>query len=150
VGPGDDLYFPGLFKHHKGTLANIPILRMGNIAAMPGELIDTACYGQQRAYLAEAHSIGGLSGSPVFIDLGLHRGGAGIVIRGDKSPGRVHFLGLIHGHFNSHGGADSVNDADMIGRLESTNSGIVIVIPGREIESVLDLPELRGRDLGAL
>src|SRR4051794_30727988 len=37
VGPGDDLFFPGLFVEHQGNQSNAPIMRIGNIAAMPGE-----------------------------------------------------------------------------------------------------------------
>jgi len=32
LGPGDDLFFPGLFKHHKGIRANIPVVRVGNLS----------------------------------------------------------------------------------------------------------------------
>jgi hypothetical protein len=35
IGPGDDLYFPGLFSRHAGTKKNVPIVRVGNIASMP-------------------------------------------------------------------------------------------------------------------
>ena len=70
IGPGDDLFFIGLFTKHYGTTKNIPIVRMGNIAAMPS--IDNPVktkIGPMIAYLAEARSIGGLSGSPVFVDI---------------------------------------------------------------------------------
>ena len=51
---------------------NLPIVRLGAIAAMPGEYIKTD-WGCLRAYLIEARSIGGLSGSPVFIRVGTTR-----------------------------------------------------------------------------
>src|SRR5262249_36939137 len=68
VGPGDELFFPGLFSRHVGTKSNIPIIRTGNIAAMPQEIMTKT--GLATAYLAEARSIGGLSGSPVILPSG--------------------------------------------------------------------------------
>jgi hypothetical protein len=141
VGSGDDLFFPGLFKHHKGTRANVPIVRVGNIAAMPGELIETTNSGPVRAYLAEAHSIGGLSGSPVFVHLGMTRFGAFT-----PGPQIIYFIGLVHGHFNQEGELDSTADDIAITHLtsekEPLNTGIAIVIPSDDIEAVLDQPQL--------
>src|SRR5208282_4021803 len=67
LGIGDEIFVAGLFKNAKGTTKNIPIIRVGNVAMMPGEKIlypskdepDRMIY----ANLLEAHSIGGLSGS---------------------------------------------------------------------------------------
>src|SRR6185295_9504039 len=62
IGIGEELFFPGLFKHRHGDTKNLPIIRVGNIAAMPSEDIETS-WGRVRAlYLIEARSIGGLSG----------------------------------------------------------------------------------------
>ena len=65
--PGENLFFPGLLVSHPGTRRNIPILRIGSIAAMPREPIATSS-GMAMAYLAEIRSTGGHSGSPVFVD----------------------------------------------------------------------------------
>ena len=43
----------------------MPILRMGNLAAYPQERVQVEGV-EMDAYLIEARSIGGLSGSPVF------------------------------------------------------------------------------------
>jgi len=68
IGIGDELYIPGLFTRRVGQARNIPILRSGMIAAMPEEpLIDENTNEPYQAYLAEVRSIGGLSGSPVFV-----------------------------------------------------------------------------------
>lgn len=64
-GIGDEVVIAGMFQQHMGEARNIPIIRTGSIAAMPEEPIETN-YGSHHAYLIEARSIDGLSGSPVF------------------------------------------------------------------------------------
>jgi hypothetical protein len=49
----------GLFSEHQGAERNIPIVRVGNIAAMPEEPVLTTSWGAIDAYLIEARSIGG-------------------------------------------------------------------------------------------
>ena len=73
VGLGDEVFIVGLFRHHHGTQRNIPIVRVGNLAAMTEEKVNTKHYGLVDAYLIEARSIGGLSGSPVFLNMGAVR-----------------------------------------------------------------------------
>ena len=65
IGIGTQLFFVGLFKKHSPESKNIPILRVGNIAAMPDVTVKTEM-GLSSVYLVESRSIGGLSGSPVF------------------------------------------------------------------------------------
>jgi hypothetical protein len=64
IGVGDEVFITGLFTRHFGEERNIPIVRTGNIATMPGEKVQTR-YGKAVVYLIECRSIGGLSGSPV-------------------------------------------------------------------------------------
>ncbi len=70
VALGDEVFVSGLFRHHFGEQRNIPIVRVGNLAALEEEGIVTRDFGRMAAYLIEARSIGGLSGSPVFLNLG--------------------------------------------------------------------------------
>ena len=72
IDVGDEVIITGLFRHHHGTNRNLPIVRIGNISAMPGEKIQTK-EALMDGYLIEARSIGGLSGSPVFTNLGIIR-----------------------------------------------------------------------------
>jgi hypothetical protein len=72
VSLGDEVFIVGLFRHHHGTRKNIPIVRVGNLAALTEEKVATKL-GLLDAYLIEARSIGGLSGSPVFLNLGVVR-----------------------------------------------------------------------------
>ena len=69
VSIGDEVFFMGLFSEHPGAERNEPIARFGNISLMPTlvrvDLGDST--GRQRAYLVEARSWGGHSGSPAFV-----------------------------------------------------------------------------------
>ena len=85
IGIGDEAFIVGLFAHHYGQQRNIPIIRMGNIAAMPEEKIQTASE-KMEAFLIESRSIGGLSGSPVFVKVAEPRtGGHTLRIRGKEN-----------------------------------------------------------------
>jgi hypothetical protein len=69
IGVGDEVVVTGLFRSHHGQQRNVPITRIGNIAMLDTEPIKTAYCGYIDAYLIEARSIGGLSGSPAFVHL---------------------------------------------------------------------------------
>lgn len=133
IGIGDEVFAVGLFRNHVGEDRNEPILRVGNIAALPADPIPTKNYGDMRAILIEARSIGGLSGSPVFVHMG------GFRVQGgrpsfDNSERPFLFCGLIHGHWDA---VDAEADADMLGvGQEKVNTGIAIVVPADEISRV--------------
>jgi hypothetical protein len=65
---GDEVAAIGLYTSHYGQIKNIPVVRTGHIAMLPGEpvLTDKGTVGE--AYLTEVRSIAGLSGSPVFLN----------------------------------------------------------------------------------
>lgn len=62
---GDEVVAIGLYTSHYGYEKNVPVVRIGHIAAMPDEPVMTDV-GSARGYLVEMRSIGGLSGSPVY------------------------------------------------------------------------------------
>jgi hypothetical protein len=144
IGPGigDEVYISGLFVRHSGTDKNIPIIRVGNISMMPDEeRVKTKDFGPMEAYLIEARSTGGLSGSPVFLhslkyDHGkVREGSSGIM-------SYFSLLGLVHGHWNLPHDDPSdavVIDDDGPGKI---NTGIAVVVPSRKIIEVLNHPEL--------
>lgn len=68
LGPGDHCFIVGRFIHHDGTLRNTPSVRFGQIAQSPNELIEIGGH-KQESYLVEIRSIGGYSGSPVFVHI---------------------------------------------------------------------------------
>jgi hypothetical protein len=65
---GDEVFICGAFVGRVGYRKNIPVVRIANIAAMPEESIDFASP-RKPAYLIETRSLGGTSGSPVFLNL---------------------------------------------------------------------------------
>lgn len=93
------------------------------------------------AYLVESRSIGGLSGSPVFIDLmtakyALQPGsGYMAAAHSGQSASRFRLIGVIHAHFNwEDTEPDFARDAKDVG----VNMGIAIVIPAEKvIESLI-------------
>ena len=137
IGPGDEVFITGLFAHLLGMFRNRPIVRVGNLAMLPEyEKVPTAM-GFMPAYLIEARSIGGLSGSPVFVTetLGM-RNESGEILAGG---GAFYFMGLMHGHWDIP--AELKNDipSDKEGKV---NMGIAIVVPAITILEVINQEEL--------
>jgi hypothetical protein len=125
VSLGDEVFVAGLFRHRVGHGRNIPIIRTGNIASIEGEKISVSAFGDMDAYLIEARSIGGLSGSPVFANLGFVRSIGGVVKFVNHRDPIYFLLGLVHGHYDS-----LAESADAGGQLnEKINTGIAIVTP---------------------
>ncbi len=126
IGTGDEVFVTGLFAHLTGAARNLPIVRMGNIAMMPGEPVPTKEFGDIEAYLIEARSIGGVSGSPVFV----------------FKSNKYYLLGLMHGHWDIP--PQSKNDATRVDEdtYGQVNMGIAIVVPAKKILEVLNRSEL--------
>lgn len=139
VGAGDEVFIVGLFANLSGKQRNSPLVRVGNIAMAPEDKVPTCSFGDIDAYLIEARSLGGISGSPVFTTP------SGIV--GKK---RLYLMGLIHGHWdipialsekiapqdNSESGVDTSNPN------YGVNMGIAIVTPAFKILETLEHPDL--------
>jgi hypothetical protein len=141
IGLGAEIAIIGLFRSHYGTNQNIPIVRVGNIAAMPGEPVHTDYAGYIKAYLIEARSIAGLSGSPVLIfpDSAVILA-EGIAKRRIDQQGCA-LLGLMHGHFDVPNlNEDVVADEDAPER--GVHTGIGVVVPVEKIVETLRHPDL--------
>lgn len=126
---GTDVFITGLFLRHFGRERNIPIIRTGTIAALPEEPIEIGQEGEERrvkAYLIETHSIGGLSGSPVFANP------MNIETQDERSELRtMHiWIGLVSAHWQF--------DQDKT-EAQQLNSGIAIVSPRESVLEVLRL-----------
>jgi hypothetical protein len=126
IGLGDDVFLVGLFANHFGSQRNLPIIRVGNIASMPEEKVYTKKYGYIDAYLVEARSIGGLSGSPVFVWMGNVRKIGETTHLGRTGLPLLYWLGLMHGHF-------ALSEIDL-----QINMGIAIVVPTWKILEVIN------------
>jgi hypothetical protein len=152
IGIGDEVFFPGLFAPHKGETKNIPIVRIGTIAAMAEEPVSCMLPDKKAiamdAFLVECRSIGGLSGSPVFVTPGLVRFMEG-KIRATSNPHRAfRVLGLMHGHFKLDPLSRIIGD-DPITR-ERLNMGIAVVQSGNKILEVLNQPFIQRKEAEVL
>ena len=143
VGPGDQVVTAGLLTRHFGMTKNIPVVRSGNIATMPDEPIDLGVFGHQEVYLIESRSIGGLSGSPVFLGPTAARKHGGAIHLGG-SPELL--LGVNIELFEVQIASDAAQTDEAERRaqfLETMSAGIAIVVPAqRVIEIVKDHPAL--------
>lgn len=137
VGVGDEVFMTGLFTEAPGSKRNMPIVRHGNIAMIPDEQIQTDM-GFADAYLVEARSIGGLSGSPVFVR-------PSIEVNVDE--GRLHgtgpmkLLGLMHGHWDIK--ESEINEPSIVhDRKRGVNLGIGVVVPASKILETINSPRM--------
>ncbi|HMH58753.1 MAG TPA: hypothetical protein VK537_06200 [Galbitalea sp.] len=136
VRAGADLVITGLYRNHHGDKRNIPIVRTGTLSAMPEEPVDTKL-GPSMVCLVEARSIGGLSGSPVYLmseEWVWPRGESpanGLTRRGGF---QVWLLGVIHGHFDSR--ESETWDLGLGWGKERMNEGIAMVTPAYQLEAL--------------
>jgi len=131
VGLGDNVIVTGLFAYLAGTSRNIPIIRTGALAMIPEERITTQCGDgtivEMDGYLVESRSIGGLSGSPVFV-------------RGPS--GDIYFLGLVHGHWNLPEHEAGMALGPLRAEFRTMNMGINIVVPAIKVLEAICAPEI--------
>jgi hypothetical protein len=152
LGVGDDVFLAGLFTEVKETTQNIPIVRIGNLAMMPGEKIPFKDGKLIEAYLVESRSMGGLSGSPVFIRETITVNASTLRFaprvapnRGDDPAperslnltgvGRMYFLGSMIGHWDAPTGFN-------FPEKEAVNMGISPVVPAHKIKEIIRQPGL--------
>jgi hypothetical protein len=153
IGIGDEIFITGLFTKVTETTKNIPIVRTGTVAMIPGEKIP---FGDSiiEAYLVESRSIGGLSGSPVFVRETLMVGAglrpkpgfalnavsstpsdAGFEVMQLQGTGRFFFFGSMIGHWEIPAGFTQT-------QAEAVNMGVAPVVPAHKIKEIIMQPEL--------
>jgi hypothetical protein len=144
IGSGDEVFITGLFTKLTQTTKNLPIVRMGNIALIPGEKIPFGDSGLIDAYLIEARSIGGLSGSPVFVRETINIPVVDTPGSPNWKPGRhlhgggaFHFLGSTIGHW------DLPPNKNFRVHSESVNMGVSLVVPASKILEILNQKEIK-------
>ncbi len=146
-GLGDEVFTVGLFTAAPGTGRNFPIVRHGNLAMLPDGPIQTKL-GYADVYLVEARSIGGLSGSPVWIRasmLTVVKVGENTISPDGNAPalmvGPGKLLGLMHGHWDIL--ESELNKTTIIhDRQKGVNLGIAIVVPASKILETINQTEL--------
>jgi hypothetical protein len=140
LGIGDELSVVGLFTRFHGSDRHVPIVRTGNVAMMPSERVPVDKNTEMEVYLAEGRSIGGLSGSPVFIreSLNTPMGDGKGNVKFFMGQGQIHFLGLMRGHWET----ELLPAKTQREQVEAVNMGISVVVPAQKIWEVLQHPEL--------
>jgi hypothetical protein len=153
IGVGDDVFITGLFTRLSGKTKNLPIVRTGNLAMIPPnhEKIPVGWKSSEiEAYLIEARSIGGLSGSPVFIQRSIEVQPAEHTGRKPIAAGAVFWLGLIHGHWDTPEDEIDVAQDNESYRKEQVNMGVAIVVPAHKIIETICQPAILARASGAI
>lgn len=145
IGPGQDVFFVGRFFAHDGRQRNTPTVRFGTISMMPSEPIPVHNRPDQIAFLVEFHSIGGYSGSPVFVNPYFW----GISI--SKQIFGIPLLGVDFMHFPNWATVkESDQKTDCAGRLQvALNTGVAGVIPAWKISDILNSEEMVSQRLEA-
>lgn len=142
IGTGDEVFVTGLFTKVVETGKNQPIVRIGTVAMMPGEKIPFKDGFLIDAHLIELPSIGGLSGSPVFVRETLSTPLMDEPGSPHWKPGRrmhgvgpIMFFGSVIGHWEVPSGFN-------ISTAEAINMGISPVVPAKKIAEIIMQPEL--------
>jgi hypothetical protein len=153
IGIGSEVYVAGMFVGRLGEKKNIPILRIGTIAAMAGEPITTE-YGQHDAFLLEVRSIDGLSGSPACVHMPTPVNHPNVLIDPRTVPPPhlgYYLMGMILGYNEVLNPTDNILVA---GRsydpnrkkkrvLAPMNTGIAVVLPIWRILEALNQPTIK-------
>jgi hypothetical protein len=153
IGVGDEVFITGLFTKVQETTKNIPIVRTGTVAMIPGERIP---FGDSliEAYLVESRSIGGLSGSPVFVretlgvslldpakmpirnlPTGTHTLPDEYLQQMHGVSGRFYFFGSMIGHWE-------VPPGFTMSQSEAVNMGVAPIVPAHKIKEIILQPEM--------
>jgi hypothetical protein len=137
VGIGDEVLMLGRFIDREGIQQNMPTARFGHISQMPGDPIEIEIAGkselQEDAFLCEVRSIGGYSGSPVFIlpDRSYAR-------KGKQLPSeRGILLGVDFCHIRNWTEAKDDRGYELAHVKVPLNSGMAGVIPGWKLEELI-------------
>ncbi len=157
VDVGDEVFVTGLFSPMEREKRNLPIVRTGNIAMMPGtdripvneHKVNGHVVSDVEGYLIEARSIGGLSGSPCFVRPTVQTEDKrdplktrAFLPRETRPLGlseEVYLLGLMQGHWDIQPQAKNDRAGDDEGPV---NMGIAIVVPAPKIAETMRQPQL--------
>ena len=162
LGIGNEVFFAGLFVGHFGQRRNEPIVRTGTVCSMPVEPVSmTFSTGTEvaiHAYLVESRSVGGLSGSPVFIDVGMYKSDASGNLQLRSGSRAWYLLGVMNGHWDAPqetaivAQGNNASDDDTVAGTDSSrdrvsteyvNMGVAVVTPIDKVLKMLDESPLR-------
>ncbi len=148
---GDEVTTIGLYTSHYGLARNIPVVRIGHIAMMPGEPVRTDA-GYVEAYLIETKSIAGLSGSPVHLQIPR--------VRINPDNGHLQILneevsillGVMIGYHVVESAEDQIavpqfqdsNFKQTGGITAENNTGFAVVIPITRVQEIMESDLMKG------
>jgi hypothetical protein len=136
ISAGDQVLFAGYFYQFPGDKRIQPIIRQGILAMIPDELIVTTLQKPGAVYLADIHAFHGNSGSPIFVNTGGIRGSG-------LSPLSYMLLGVVSGYYPESETTFSIPAARVLTGEVRDNSGISAIVPGYEVQALLDIPALK-------
>jgi Trypsin-like peptidase domain len=156
---GDEVFIVGCFVGRVGDRKNIPVIRAGSIAAKPDEPIAGVSH-QNPAYLIETRSLGGTSGSPVFLHIEPAKRFAGSALlphpSGVGTVAPYCLIGMMQGYHSGQYASDFLSDEDGAEKVVPVdtdfNAGIGVAIPVSQIMDLLnrlDLKEARMKTIEA-
>jgi hypothetical protein len=122
---GQEVCIPSLSVNKPGPQRNLPVIRIGTVAAMDSEPIELKPAGRAVVHLIEVRSTGGVSGSPM------------LVCRVSDAVGHYslddwYLLGLLRSRA-TYEGASGPNSW----RTETVNAGLSLAVPADQILTVL-------------
>lgn len=146
---GDEVCAVGLYTSHYGAAKNIPVVRIGHIAAIPDEDVQTE-FGSAQGYLVEIKSIAGLSGSPVFITVPpvrIHNG----ALQSLNHDAAYIGIGTLVGYHIVQTREDQISVPKFQGDdlpeesktgADERNTGFAVVIPIERLFEILEAPNI--------
>ena len=136
LGIGDDVFMVGRFINHEGKQKNAPLVRFGSIAQMPSEPLVYDLEGkrhEQESIIADIRSIGGYSGSPVFLKE------PNFIKRpdGGEAPDKHYLVGIDWGHIKMWSPVCGFDEKPIGYTQVNINSGMAGVIPAWKLLDML-------------
>ena len=146
IGIGDDIFVIGRFRYHEGRKRNYPSARFGYIAQMPDESIlvkrSPIYTAKQEAFLVEMRSIGGYSGSPVFLYIPPMTFRMTKEQRPPSYDYHIRILGVDFGHLPTKDPIRNEDGNQVNGWYTQSNSAMTGVVPAWKIQEIFDMPTL--------
>jgi hypothetical protein len=158
VNIGDEVMMVTLLTESAGSTKNLPIARFGRVSRMPEEPIqmrgeESGIAFKTVPYLCEAHSLGGVSGSPTYIFFPTYK-----ILKRRKKQDPVFLqssefalMGLVSGHFDRETAiktplADQAKDRLSVGQ----NTNMMIITPSHHITELLEREDVVADRLTAI
>jgi hypothetical protein len=137
VGIGDNVFMVGRFINHEGKQQNAPLVRFGAISRMSSEPISYILEGKlhdQESIIADIRSIGGYSGSPVFLNEFpfVSRPGS------SEQPDKYWLVGVDWGHIKMWSPVCGLNEEPNGSNTQvNINSGMAAIVPAWKLLDLL-------------